>query len=77
MHVLNSLGNFWNSWFQNVILANRACDGGIAAWQGTSGTKNGAYIADSQIIRVSFFIPVVGFNYIHLHSSPRMQMPPP
>ncbi|KAG2365385.1 carbohydrate esterase family 8 protein [Suillus spraguei] len=50
---LRSLGtasNFWNSWFQNVILANRV-SGGITAWQGTSGTKNGAYIADSQIIR--------------------------
>ncbi|KAG0704831.1 carbohydrate esterase family 8 protein [Suillus ampliporus] len=39
------------AWFQNVILANRACGGGITAWQGTSGTRNGAYIADSKIIR--------------------------
>ena len=45
-------------WFQNVILANRACGGGIVAWQGTSltdapGNRFGAYIADSSIIRVS------------------------
>ena len=45
-------------WFQNVILANRACGGGIAAWKGTNltdapGNRYGAYIADSRIIRVS------------------------
>ncbi|KAG2131809.1 carbohydrate esterase family 8 protein [Suillus clintonianus] len=45
------LFGFGMAWFQNVILANRACGGGITAWQGTSGTKNGAYIADSKIIR--------------------------
>ncbi|KAG1777217.1 carbohydrate esterase family 8 protein [Suillus placidus] len=45
------LFGFGMAWFQNVILANRACGGGITAWSGTSGTKNGAYIADSKIIR--------------------------
>ncbi|KAG1822654.1 carbohydrate esterase family 8 protein [Suillus subaureus] len=45
------LFGFGLAWFQNVILANRACGGGITAWQGKSGTKNGAYIADSKIIR--------------------------
>lgn len=45
------LFGFGLAWFQNVILANRACGGGITAWQGQSGTKNGAYIVDSQIIR--------------------------
>ncbi|KAG8214700.1 pectin lyase fold/virulence factor [Butyriboletus roseoflavus] len=39
------------SWFQSVILANRGCGGGITAWMGASGTINGVYIADSQIIR--------------------------
>ncbi|KAG2109036.1 carbohydrate esterase family 8 protein [Suillus discolor] len=39
------------AWFQNVILANRACGGGIVAWVGTEGTRNGAFIADSKIIR--------------------------
>ncbi|KAG2130656.1 carbohydrate esterase family 8 protein [Suillus bovinus] len=45
------LFGFGMAWFQNVILANRACGGGITAWRGTSGTRNGAYIADSKIIR--------------------------
>ncbi|KAG1744844.1 carbohydrate esterase family 8 protein [Suillus lakei] len=45
------LFGFGMAWFQNVILANRACGGGITAWQGTTGTRNGAYIADSKIIR--------------------------
>ncbi|OCH90457.1 carbohydrate esterase family 8 protein [Obba rivulosa] len=45
------LFGFGTAWFQNVTLANRACGGGITAWQGTSGTLNGAYIADSRIIR--------------------------
>ncbi|KAG2124650.1 carbohydrate esterase family 8 protein [Suillus clintonianus] len=45
------LFGFGMSWFQNVILANRACGGGITAWQGTKGTRNGAFIADSKIIR--------------------------
>ncbi|KAG2101521.1 carbohydrate esterase family 8 protein [Suillus cothurnatus] len=45
------LFGFGLAWFQNVVLANRACGGGITAWQGTSGTKNGAYISDSKIIR--------------------------
>ncbi|KAG9315035.1 carbohydrate esterase family 8 protein [Chiua virens] len=43
-------------WFQSVTLANRGCDGGIAAWKGTSlaaapGNQYGAYISDSRIIR--------------------------
>lgn len=50
------------SWFQNVILANRGCGGGIVAWKGTNftgpspiapGNRYGAYIANSRIIRVS------------------------
>lgn len=46
------------SWFQNIILANRACGGGIVAWKGTNltdapGNRYGAYISSSQIIRVS------------------------
>lgn len=45
------LFGFGMAWFQNVILANRACGGGLTAWQGAAGTKNGAYIADSKIIR--------------------------
>lgn len=48
------------SWFQNVILANRACGGGITAWKGANltdapGNKYGAYISESQIIRVRSF----------------------
>ncbi|KAG6855884.1 hypothetical protein H0H87_009707 [Tephrocybe sp. NHM501043] len=43
-------------YFQNVILANRACGGGIVAWKGTNltdapGNKYGAYISDSKIMR--------------------------
>ncbi|KAG2040405.1 carbohydrate esterase family 8 protein [Suillus americanus] len=45
------LFGFGTAWFQNVILANRACGGGITAWRSTEGTKNGAFIADSKIIR--------------------------
>ncbi|KAG1838919.1 carbohydrate esterase family 8 protein [Suillus subalutaceus] len=45
------LFGFGTAWFQNVILANRACGGGITAWQGKEGTRNGAFIADSKIIR--------------------------
>ncbi|KAG1743208.1 carbohydrate esterase family 8 protein [Suillus paluster] len=45
------LFGFGTAWFQNVTFANRACGGGLTAWQGTSGTKNGVYIADSKIIR--------------------------
>ncbi|KAG1743206.1 carbohydrate esterase family 8 protein [Suillus paluster] len=45
------LFGYGTAWFQNVTFANRACGGGLAAWQGTSGTKNGVYIADSKIIR--------------------------
>lgn len=39
--------------FQSVTLGNRACGGGITAWQGSPGTKNGVYIADSRVVRVS------------------------
>ncbi|KAK7054335.1 hypothetical protein VNI00_003529 [Paramarasmius palmivorus] len=50
------LFGFGTAWFQNVILANRACGGGIVAWKGTNltdapGNRYGAYIADSAIIR--------------------------
>ncbi|KAJ8594893.1 carbohydrate esterase family 8 protein [Rhizopogon salebrosus TDB-379] len=45
------LFGFGTAWFQNVTLANRACGGGLTAWQGTEDTKHGAYIADSRIIR--------------------------
>jgi len=50
------LFGFGTAWFQNVILANRACGGGIVAWKGTNltdapGNRYGAYIADSKIIR--------------------------
>ncbi|EMD39671.1 carbohydrate esterase family 8 protein [Gelatoporia subvermispora B] len=45
------LFGFGTAWFQNVILANRACGGGLVAWQSTTGTLNGAYIADSKVIR--------------------------
>ncbi|KAF9483363.1 pectin lyase-like protein [Pholiota conissans] len=50
------LFGFGTAWFQNVVLANRACGGGIVAWKGTNltdapGNRYGAYIADSSIIR--------------------------
>ncbi|KAJ7134232.1 carbohydrate esterase family 8 protein [Mycena epipterygia] len=50
------LFGFGTAWFQNVILANRACGGGIVAWKGTNHTeapfnRYGAYISSSQIIR--------------------------
>ncbi|KAJ7109072.1 pectin lyase-like protein [Mycena crocata] len=50
------LFGFGTAWFQNVILANRACGGGIVAWKGTNltdapGNRYGAYISSSQIIR--------------------------
>ncbi|KAL0576318.1 hypothetical protein V5O48_005667 [Marasmius crinis-equi] len=50
------LFGFGTAWFQNVVLANRACGGGIVAWKGTNltdapGNRYGAYIADSRIIR--------------------------
>ncbi|TFK73194.1 pectin lyase-like protein [Pluteus cervinus] len=50
------LFGFGTAWFQNVVLANRACGGGIAVWKGTNltdapGNRYGVYIADSQIIR--------------------------
>jgi len=50
------LFGFGTAWFQNVILANRACGGGIIAWKGTNltdapGNRYGAYVADSKIIR--------------------------
>ncbi|KAK0239561.1 pectin lyase-like protein [Armillaria nabsnona] len=50
------LFGFGTAWFQNVVLANRACGGGIVAWKGTNltdapGNRYGAYISDSRIIR--------------------------
>ncbi|KAJ3552755.1 hypothetical protein NM688_g3987 [Phlebia brevispora] len=50
------LFGFGTAWFQNVVLANRACGGGIVAWKGTNltdapGNRYGAYISDSKIIR--------------------------
>ncbi|KAI9462267.1 carbohydrate esterase family 8 protein [Boletus coccyginus] len=39
------------AWFQSVTLANRACGGGITAWKGEPGTRQGVYIANSRIIR--------------------------
>lgn len=44
-------------WFQDIILANRACGGGISAWKGTNqtdapGNRYGAYIWDARVIRV-------------------------
>ncbi|KAG2080479.1 carbohydrate esterase family 8 protein [Suillus cothurnatus] len=45
------LFGFGTARFQNVTLANRACGGGITTWQGAEGTRNGAFIADSKIIR--------------------------
>ncbi|KAJ7205990.1 carbohydrate esterase family 8 protein [Mycena pura] len=50
------LFGFGTAWFQNIILANRACGGGIVAWKGTNltdapGNRYGAYIANSQIMR--------------------------
>ncbi|KAG6860417.1 hypothetical protein C0995_011411 [Termitomyces sp. Mi166 len=49
-------GRNGSTWFENVILANRACGGGIVAWKGTNltdapGNQYGAYISDSKIIR--------------------------
>ncbi|KAI0345642.1 pectin lyase-like protein [Trametopsis cervina] len=50
------LFGFGTAWFQNVILANRACGGGIVAWKGTNlsdapSNRYGAYISSSRIIR--------------------------
>ncbi|KAF8955293.1 pectin lyase-like protein [Flammula alnicola] len=50
------LFGFGTAWFQNIVLANRACGGGLVAWKGTNltdapGNRYGAYIADSSIIR--------------------------
>lgn len=49
----------YRRWFENVTLANRGCGGGIVAWQGdtTPGNTFGAYISNSQVIRVSGYIP--------------------
>ncbi|EEB90465.1 hypothetical protein MPER_11326 [Moniliophthora perniciosa FA553] len=53
---IDYLFGFGTAWFQNVILANRACGGGVVAWKGTNltdapGNRYGAYVAESQIIR--------------------------
>ncbi|TRM62141.1 carbohydrate esterase family 8 protein [Schizophyllum amplum] len=50
------LFGFGTAWFQNVILANRGCGGGIVAWKGTNetdapGNRYGAYVANSTIMR--------------------------
>ncbi|EKM79120.1 hypothetical protein AGABI1DRAFT_128283 [Agaricus bisporus var. burnettii JB137-S8] len=50
------LFGFGTAWFEHVVLANRACGGGIVAWKGTNvtdapGNRYGAYISNSQIIR--------------------------
>ncbi|XP_006462415.1 hypothetical protein AGABI2DRAFT_151878 [Agaricus bisporus var. bisporus H97] len=50
------LFGFGTAWFEHVVLANRACGGGIVAWKGTNLTdapenRYGAYISNSQIIR--------------------------
>ncbi|RDB16013.1 putative pectinesterase/pectinesterase inhibitor 7 [Hypsizygus marmoreus] len=50
------LFGFGTAWFQSVILANRACGGGIVAWKGTNSTdaksnRYGAYISESMVIR--------------------------
>ncbi|KAF8891513.1 pectin lyase fold/virulence factor [Mucidula mucida] len=47
---------FLLEWFQDIILANRACGGGISAWKGTNqtdapGNRYGAYIWDARVIR--------------------------
>ncbi|EIN10136.1 carbohydrate esterase family 8 protein [Punctularia strigosozonata HHB-11173 SS5] len=50
------LFGFGTAWFERVVLANRACGGGLVAWKGTNltdapGNPYGAYIANSAIIR--------------------------
>ncbi|KAF9453118.1 carbohydrate esterase family 8 protein [Macrolepiota fuliginosa MF-IS2] len=50
------LFGFGTAWFEQVVLANRACGGGIVAWKGTNltdapGNRYGAYVSNSQIIR--------------------------
>ncbi|KAL5524410.1 hypothetical protein ACEPAF_9550 [Sanghuangporus sanghuang] len=50
------LFGFGTAWFEDIILANRACGGGIVAWKGTNrtdapGNRYGAYINNSKIIR--------------------------
>ncbi|CAA7265500.1 unnamed protein product [Cyclocybe aegerita] len=59
-----NLFGFGTAWFQNLILANRACGGCIVAWKGTNltnapGKRYGTYVADSSVIRVinSSFVP--------------------
>ncbi|KAH8826863.1 pectin lyase-like protein [Flagelloscypha sp. PMI_526] len=50
------LFGFGTAWFENTVLANRACGGGIIAWKGTNltdapGNRYGAYISNSRIIK--------------------------
>ncbi|KAJ7766480.1 carbohydrate esterase family 8 protein [Mycena maculata] len=50
------LFGFGTAWFQNTILANRACGGGISAWKGFNqtyapGNRYGSYISSSTIMR--------------------------
>jgi hypothetical protein len=68
----------FSRWFQNTILANRACGGGIVAWKGTTLTdapdnRYGAYIANSEIIRVRVLLMLVApysIKAIWAHSHP-------
>ena len=50
------LFGFGTAWFEDVTLAQRACGGGLVAWQGANqttapGNRYGAYISNSQIMR--------------------------
>ncbi|KAJ8691848.1 hypothetical protein PTI98_011374 [Pleurotus ostreatus] len=50
------LFGFGTAWFEDVVLANRACGGGIVAWKGTNqtdapGNRYGAYVSNSRIAR--------------------------
>ncbi|GJJ13452.1 hypothetical protein Clacol_007706 [Clathrus columnatus] len=43
-------------WFENVVMANRACGGGLVAWKGTDlitapGNRYGGYVSNSKIMR--------------------------
>lgn len=65
--------NLSKSWFEKIILANRACGGGIVAWKGTNQTdaprnRYGAYISNSVIMRVRIFGTEVQVSHILLVS---------
>jgi hypothetical protein len=62
-----------------VVLANRACGGGLVAWKGTKlrdapGNRYGAYIADSSIVRVSFIALVKSYLFSLAFKSPDANM---